>query len=112
MYDLEDRTIRFSNNVISFCRILNKEQILKPIANQLIRSGTSIGANYCEANGATTKKDFKNKIHICKKEAQETRYWLRVLEKEIPEQKETIQNLFDETQQLIKIFATIAEKSK
>lgn len=71
-----------------------------------------MGANYCEANGATSKKDFKNKIHICKKEAQETRYWLRVLKNEMPEHGDTILALFDETQQLIKIFSTIAEKSK
>lgn len=112
MYDLEERTIKFSNDVISFCREVNKDALLRPLANQLIRSGTSIGANYCEANGATSKKDFKNKIHICKKEGQETRYWLRVLEKELPDKKIEIKKLFDENQQLIKIFASIAEKAK
>jgi four helix bundle protein len=112
MYDLEDRTIRFSGDIINFCRKVERHSLLKPLANQLIRSGTSVGANYCEANGATSKKDFRNKIHICKKEAQETRYWLRVLEKEIPEERPQIKALFEETQQLVKIFAAIAEKSK
>lgn len=112
MYDLEDRTIKFSSTVIALCKDINKSQLYKPLANQLIRSSTSIGANYCEANGSISRKDFRNKIHISKKEAQETRYWLRILEKEFPENKETIGKLLDETAQLIKIFASIAEKSK
>lgn len=112
IYDLEDRTVVFSKNIISFCDELWKDQLTKPIASQLIRSATSIGANYCEANGASTRKDFRNKIHISKKEAQETRYWLRVLDDNPKVDKKELKILFDEVQQLIKIFATIAEKSK
>jgi len=53
--------------------------VSKPIINQLIRSSTSIGANYCEANNASSRNDFRNKIFICKKESQETKYWLKLL---------------------------------
>src|SRR3989338_7609464 len=78
-YDLEDRTTKFSENLIIFCKAVPKTNITLPLLDQLIRSGTSIGANYFEANGAASKKDFKNKIYICKKEGKETQYWLRLV---------------------------------
>ena len=67
-YDLEERTAKFGENIIIFCRGIKQDVITKPIINQIIRSCTSVGANYCEANGASSKKDFKNKIYICKKD--------------------------------------------
>lgn len=78
-YDLEERTTVFSEKIIEFCKKIPKNTINLPVIDQLIRSGTSIGANYMEANGASSKRDFKNKIFICKKEARETKYWLRIL---------------------------------
>src|SRR4030042_6321644 len=77
--DLEDRTARFGENIIIFCKNLHETNINRSLISQLIRSATSIGANYCEANGASSRKDFKNKIHICKKETIETKHWLRML---------------------------------
>lgn len=82
---LEERTTTFSVAVIAACRPLQKDVLLSPILSQLIRSATSIGANYTEANNASSKADFKNKIFIAKKEASETRYWLNVLEKTTPD---------------------------
>ena len=76
--ELEERTVQFSVDVIAECRNV-QEQALKPVINQLIRSATSVGANYAEANNASSKTDFRNKIYISKKEAAETRYWLSVL---------------------------------
>ena len=78
-FDLEERTALFSESVISMCKQCLKNEITLPIINQLIRSATSIGANYFEANGASSKRDFKSKIYICKKEARETLYWIRLL---------------------------------
>ncbi|KKR12048.1 MAG: hypothetical protein UT41_C0004G0015 [Candidatus Wolfebacteria bacterium GW2011_GWC2_39_22] len=78
-YNLEERTAIYGENIIAFCKSVKQDTITKPIVSQLIRSGTSIGANYCEANNASSKKDFRNKIFICKKEAQETKYWLRMI---------------------------------
>lgn len=72
-----------------------------------LRSGTSIGANYMEANNASSKKNFQNKIFICKKEAQEMKFWLRMLAKSIPEEKETLRKLWKEVQELIMIFQKI-----
>ncbi|MDD5110683.1 MAG: four helix bundle protein [Patescibacteria group bacterium] len=106
-YDLEERTARFGENIIEFCKTSKQDAISKPIITQLIRSGTSIGANYMEANGACSKKDFGNKIFICKKEAQETKHWLRMLAKCFPERKDEIRKLWKETQELTMIFQKI-----
>lgn len=106
-YDLEERTTNFSKEIIAFCRNVKNDQINLPLLNQLIRSATSIGANYHEANSASSKKDFKNKIFICKKEAQETKYWLTLVANSNPEQLSVISGLSNETQQLILIFGKI-----
>jgi four helix bundle protein len=74
---------------------------------QLLRSATSIGANYCEANNASSKKDFRNKIFICKKEAQETKYWLRILGSYFPEEKNELRKNWKEVQELTMIFQKI-----
>jgi len=73
-YDLEERTAKFGEAVIDLCRPIRQDAITSPIIRQIVRSATSIGANYMEANGASSKKDFRNKIAICKKEAQETKH--------------------------------------
>ncbi|OGE82390.1 MAG: hypothetical protein A3B10_02845 [Candidatus Doudnabacteria bacterium RIFCSPLOWO2_01_FULL_44_21] len=65
-YDSEERTAKFGENTIELCTSLEQTAISKPIINQLVRSGTSVGANYMEANGASSRKDFKNKIHLLK----------------------------------------------
>ncbi len=106
-YDLEERTAKYGEAIIAFCRSAPQNPITKPLISQLIRSGTSIGANYMEANGASSRKDFKNKIFICKKEAQETKHWLRMFAKAVPEQKENIRTLWAEAQELTLIFQKI-----
>jgi len=106
-YNLEDRTIKFSEDIIVFIRKLKKDIINIPLTGQLVRSATSIGANYCEANGASSKKDFKNKIYIYKKEARETKYWLQLIARANPEIKEEARNLWKEAQELTLIFSKI-----
>jgi len=106
-YDLEERTAKFGEEIINFCRKLKEDTISKPIINQLVRSGTSIGANYMEANGASSKKDFANKIFICKKEAQETKYWLRMVARCLPQEAEKARGLWKESQELTLIFQKI-----
>ncbi|KKR62780.1 MAG: hypothetical protein UU01_C0002G0003 [Parcubacteria group bacterium GW2011_GWA2_40_37] len=63
VYDLEERTAKFGENLILLCKKLKQDTITRPLISQLIRSGTSIGANYMEANGASSKKDFINKVN-------------------------------------------------
>ncbi len=103
-YTLEERTAVFGEKIISFCKSISENTITKPLISQLIRSGTSIGTNYMEANGASSKKDFRNKIFICKKESQESKHWLRIVAKCQPERKEEIKDLWRETQELTMIF--------
>jgi four helix bundle protein len=79
MYDLEERTLMFSKKLLGYIKSVYITDINKNILNQVLRSWTSIGANYCEANGSSSKKDLANKIFICKKESKETVYWLKLL---------------------------------
>ena len=113
-YDLEPRTIKFSSELIILCRACPRDIVTIPIINQLIRSGTSIGANYREANGASSKKDFQNKIFICKKESKETLYWLELLGKAISDEKliKECRRLWQETKELVLIFGKIAHSTK
>ncbi len=106
-YDLEERTAKFGEEVIKFCRSVPQDVVTRPLISQLIRSGTSIGANYMEANGASSKKDFQNKIFICKKEAQETKHWLRMFVSCLPDKRDEIQKLWREAQELTMIFQKI-----
>ena len=106
-YDLEERTALLGENILNFCKNIKENTITKPIISQIVRSGTSIGANYMEANGASSKKDFRNKIFICKKEAQETKHWLRMFAVCLPDNKEEIRKLWKESQELTLIFQKI-----
>jgi four helix bundle protein len=111
-YDLEERTAKFGEKVILFCKSLVQDTINRPIINQLIRSSTSIGANYMEANGAISKNDFKNKIYICKKECQETKHWLRMMVVCQPDKKDEIRSLWKECQELTLIYGKIGSSLK
>jgi len=106
-YDLEERTAKFGEEIIRFCKNIKETNISRPIINQLIRSATSIGANYMEANGASSRNDFRNKIFICKKESQETKHWLRMLNTCDLNLKIVIQPLWLEAQHLTMIFQKI-----
>jgi four helix bundle protein len=99
-----DLTFNFSLQIISFTEKLEAQRKFN-MANQLFRSGTSIGANVCEAQGAQSKSDFKHKCKIAYKEAEETRYWLRLCEK--AENYSFEQSMLDEIQSIIKVLGKI-----
>lgn len=109
-YDLEERTAKFGEDIIEFVKNLSRNPITYSLINQLVRSATSIGANYVEADGAESKKDFKHKIAICKKESKETKHWLRMMSKAVPNEKEKCQKLWKEAQELTLIFSAIFKK--
>lgn len=112
-YDLEDRTLEFAKRVRKFVTGLKKTPANMEDSKQLIRSSGSIGANYIEANEALSKKDFLMRIKICRKEAKESRYWLRLLDtdsrSELEKQREALEN---EARELTHIFGSIVTKSK
>ena len=110
-YDLEERTAKFGESVIRFVRNFKSDSVNKPLISQVVRSSTSIGANYMEADGADSKKDFKYKISLCKEEAKETRHWLRMISQANPDKKEECRNLWQEAQELSLIFSAIIKKA-
>tara|TARA_Y100000031_G_C8221891_1_gene386388 strand:+ start:631 stop:930 length:300 start_codon:yes stop_codon:yes gene_type:complete len=83
---------------------LKQDAITRSIINQLVRSATSVGANYRESQSASSHKDFRNKIYICKKEIDETRYWLRIICVCFPELKPKVAEMASECKQLANIF--------
>jgi four helix bundle protein len=111
-YDLEERTAVFGESVITLCKTIKRDVITSSLISQVIRSATSVGANYMEANGASSKRDFANKIFICKKESQETKHWLRMLASCLPERKEEVRLLWRECQELTLIFQKIASSAR
>ena len=111
-YDLEERTARFGEVIIEFVKTLSRDSINDPLIRQVVRSGTSIGANYMEADGAESKKDFQHKISICKKESKETKHWLRMIAKANPNRKDQCKKLWKEAQELTLIFSSILRPKK
>ena len=115
-HDIYDRLLDFGIRIVKFCRIIAKNFDCRLIADQLIRSGTSVGANMQEADSASSLKDFINKVTIAKKEIQETNYWLKIIkgaglinhEKNIEE----LAFLLGESEQLVKIIGSILAKTK
>tara|TARA_R110002050_G_scaffold221360_2_gene357142 strand:- start:348 stop:704 length:357 start_codon:yes stop_codon:yes gene_type:complete len=111
-YDLEERTFLFAKDIRIFIKTLKMTPANIEDAKQLIRSSGSIGSNYIEANEALSKKDFKFRVKISRKEAKETVYWLRLINEtnELPNQEEA-KLLIQEAIELKKILSAIIEKS-
>jgi len=112
IYDLEERTAKFGEDIIAFSKTVKRDDITKPLINQLIRAGTSIGANYCEVDGAESGKDFRHKIGICKKESKETKHWLRMMAKAVPDQADYCRILWKEAHELTLILSSILRPKK
>src|SRR3990167_5116814 len=110
-YDLEERTLKFTKRVIEFVNKLPKSLSNIEISKQLVRSAGSVGANYIEANESLSKKDFIMRIKICRKEAKESRYWLKLVLCNNRELEETQKGLVQEATELMKIFGAILEKT-
>lgn len=111
-YDLEERTREFSKKVIRRLLKTKLNEVNRNIVSQLSRSATSVGANYCEANGASSKKDFRNKIYICRKEIQETKYWIELLAEASSNDKDSLKDLWGEAHELTLIFNKISSSLK
>ncbi len=106
-YDLEERTAEFGEAIIAFAKSVPLSPVTNRLVDQLVGAGTSVGANYCEADDAVSKKDFRHKISICKKEAREAKFFVRMLVKAVPELREPAKPLWQEAKELHLIFAKI-----
>jgi four helix bundle protein len=106
-FNLEERTTRFAEAVIRFAKKVPRNVVTIPLIGQLVNAGTSIGANYCEADDAVSKKEFRYRIGICKKEARESKYWLRMIATAEPSTKADARVLWKEAKELHLIFASI-----
>jgi four helix bundle protein len=111
-FDLEERTARFGEEIIKFCQKITPGPITSPLITQLVKAGTSIGANYCEADDAESRQDFKHKIGICKKESREAKHFIRMIVKAVSKLKDEAKPLWQEAKELNLIFNSIYKKVK
>ncbi|MCF7836952.1 four helix bundle protein [Candidatus Gracilibacteria bacterium] len=111
-YDLEERTKKFAVAVIRVVKKIKMNYLNENIIRQLLRCATSVAANYREANAASSKKDFRNKIFISRKEIQETELWIELLAETNPEAKTVLQKLWKEAHELTLIFNKISTSLK
>ena len=112
VYDLEERAALFGESVIRFAREIPKELVNSPVVAQLVKSGTSVGANYMEAREAESGRDYRHKVAIAKKEARETMHWLRMLAVAYPAGCQTCRDLWQEAHELTLILATLHRGKK
>ncbi|MGH8100040.1 MAG: four helix bundle protein [Chthoniobacterales bacterium] len=112
VYDLEERTARFGEAIIDFAKKIPPGPLTDRIISQLVGAGTSVGANYDEADDAVSKKEFLKCIGTCKKEARETKHFLRMAARAVPELKFRGRELWLEARALHLIFARIWRTGK
>ena len=111
-FDLEERTARFGEAVIAFARRISVTPITEPLIRQVVRSSTSIGANYCEADDAGSMKEFRYRISVCRRESRESKHRLRMIAAAFPEGKDEARCLWREAKELNLIFAAIYRSKK
>ena len=109
-YDLEERTARFGEAIIRFAKKIPQNPVNNRLIDQLVGAGTSIGANYCEADDAVSKRDFRNKIGTCRKEAKETKFFLRMVATAEESLCAEARILWQEAKELHLIFCSIFRK--
>jgi len=110
-FDLEERTAVFGENVIDFAKAVPRNEVTRPLISQIVRSGTSVGANYGEADDAISNKDFRNKLATCKKEPRETKHWCRMIVRAEPQMRDGAAPIWQEAKELHLIFAAILRKA-
>jgi four helix bundle protein len=107
VFDLEERTAKFGEAIIDFAKKVPVTPVTQRMISQIVGAGTSVGANYCEADNAGSKKEFRHRISICKRESRETKFWLRMIVRAVPELKDEGRPLWQEAKEPHLIFAAI-----
>lgn len=110
--DLDERTFQFARRAIRLFSALPKSTVAQVLGKQLLRSGTSVGANYREAERGRSRAEFIAIMGICLRELNETKYWLQLLDAENIFPNEKLEPLINETKELTAIFTTIIKRSK
>jgi four helix bundle protein len=110
-FDLEERTAQFGEAVIDLLKPIAFNPLNSPLISQLVRSATSVGANYCEADDAITKKAFRHCIGVSRREAKESKHWLRMMARAVPERAEECRHLWQEARELNLILSAILRNS-
>jgi len=111
-FDLQERTARFGEAVIAFVRSMHRDEVTKPLINQCVRSGTSVGANYVEADEADSRKEFLYRIGLARREARETMHWLRMIVKAEPASRTAAREVWREADELVRIFSKIRQSTQ
>src|SRR5688500_4779220 len=109
-YDLEERTARFGEAVIGFAKKVPLNDVTRPLVSQLVRAATSIGANYAEADDCDSKKDFRFKIGLCRREARETKHWVRMVVASEQQLRDEARTIWQEAKELNLIFGAIRRR--
>lgn len=109
-FDLEERTAVFGEAIVRYTKRIPHSPTNNRLIDQLVGAGTSIGANYCEANEAVSKKDFRYIVSHCIKESKETRFFLRMVAASEPSLSEEARKLYREATELLRIFASMRKK--
>ena len=109
-WDLEERTTGSGERIVRFSKKIPREPTNNRLIDQLVGAGTSIGGNYCEANQAVSKKDFKHTVSRCVKEAKETKFFLRMVVASEPQLAEEARPLYREAHELLCIFGAMHRK--
>src|SRR4051812_37651441 len=109
-FDLEERTAKFGEAIIAFAKTIPVTRVTSVLISQLVRAGTSVGANYLEADDADSKKDFRFKIGFCRREARETKHWLRMIVAAEPQFRDDARLLWQEAKELNLTFGAIRRR--
>ena len=110
--DLHERTFQFARRVIRVCKAIPRSDVASVIRNQLLRSGTSVGANYREARRGRSKAEFLSKAGECLRELDESLYWIELIQAEDLMPPDQLKEILDETDQLISIFVTLIKTGR
>ena len=111
-YDLEERTASFGESAIFFVKRAPVNVVTSPVISQLVRAATSVGGNYCEADEAESRKEFRYRIGICKRESREVKHQVRMLVAAEPSLRDEGRMLWQEAKELTRIFAAILRRQR
>ena len=109
---IQEKSLQFAIRIVKLCKIIRNEKHEYELASQLLRSGTSIGANICESKNAQSKNDFINKLNIALKESDETEYWIRLLYKADILDKRGFDSIHNDCLEIIRLLTSIIKTSK